>query len=145
MASHNTIGGTTPGSGNLISGNTNGVEIDGASGNLVQGNLIGTDTTGRLAMGNTGAGVLIENGSSSNTIGGPVGGARNVISGNAEGVAITGATTTGNVVAGNLIGTDINGTFAGQPLGRRYDLGRVGNDHRRHDDAGPQHHLGECR
>jgi len=109
-AASNTIGGTTPGSGNLISGNVNGVEINDASLNLVQGNLIGTDTTGTLALGNTGAGVLVDAGSSSNTIGGPVGGARNLISGNAEGVVVTGAATTGTVVAGNLIGTDINGT-----------------------------------
>ena len=34
------------GAGNLISGNTNGVEINDSSGNLVQGNLIGIDQTG---------------------------------------------------------------------------------------------------
>ncbi len=107
-ASGNTIGGTTPGAGNLISGNGNGVEINGAGSNEVQGNLIGTDWTGTLALGNSGAGVLVDAGSSANTIGGPVGGSRNVISGNAEGVEITAAT--GTIVAGNLIGTDITGS-----------------------------------
>ena len=43
---------------NLISGNTNGVEINDSSQNLVQGNMIGTDTTGTLAIGNSAAGVL---------------------------------------------------------------------------------------
>ncbi len=108
QSSGNTIGGTSPTSANLISGNDNGVELSDTTLNLVQGNMIGTDTTGTLALGNTGAGVLIDNGSSANTIGGPVGGARNLISGNAEGVEVIGATTT--VVAGNLIGTDLDGT-----------------------------------
>jgi Ca2+-binding RTX toxin-like protein len=112
QSSTNTIGGTSTGAGNLISGNTNGVEISDASANLVQGNLIGLDQTGTLALGNSGAGVLVDAGASSNTIGGPVGGARNVVSGNAEGVLITDSTTANNLVAGNLIGTDENGTSA---------------------------------
>ncbi len=110
LATANTIGGTSPASANLISRNSNGVEINDASLNLVQGNLIGTDSTGTLRMGNTGAGVLVDAGSAASTVGGPVGGARNLISGNAEGVVVAGAATTGTVVAGNLIGTDINGT-----------------------------------
>ena len=109
QASSSTIGGTTAGAGNLISGNTNGVEIDDSSAILVQGNLIGLDQTGTLSFGNTGAGVLVDAGSSANTIGGAVGGARNEISGNAEGVMVSGSATTGTVVAGNLIGTDVNG------------------------------------
>ena len=110
QASNNTIGGTLAGAGNLISNNVNGVEINDASLSLVQGNMIGSDMTGTVALGNTGAGVLVDNGSSSNTVGGPVGGARNLISGNGQGVVITGTTTTGIMVAGNLIGTDVNGT-----------------------------------
>ena len=41
------IGGTATGAGNLISGNVNGVIIDGsaATDNRVQGNTIGADTT----------------------------------------------------------------------------------------------------
>ena len=112
QASGITIGGTSATSANLISGNSNGVEINDASSNAVEGNLIGTDTTGTLAIGNTGAGVLVDAGSSGNTIGGPVGGARNFISGNAEGVKVTDAATTGTLIAGNLIGTDIEGTGA---------------------------------
>ena len=53
--------------------------------------------------------MLVDAGSSSNTIGGPVGGARNLISGNAKGVVITGSATTNTTVAGNLIGTDLTG------------------------------------
>ena len=47
----NTIGGTTPGAGNLISGNrTDGIHIISRS-NIVQGNLIGTDGLKRLSHG----------------------------------------------------------------------------------------------
>ena len=108
-----TIGGTALGAGNLISGNdSNGVEIIDSTGSLVQGNLIGLDQTGTLAFGNAGAGVLVDDGSISNTIGGPVSGGRNFISGNAEGIEITGSATAGTDVAGNLIGTDVEGTSA---------------------------------
>lgn len=44
-ASGNTIGGTTAGAGNLISGNTNEgvlIQSSGTTGNLIEGNLIGT-------------------------------------------------------------------------------------------------------
>ena len=46
---NNTIGGTTPGARNVISGNGEGVKIGsnrGAEDNLVQGNFIGTDVSG---------------------------------------------------------------------------------------------------
>ena len=96
-----------PGAGNLISGNTNGVEISDRQCQHGPGqpDRPGPDRD-RSPLGNSGAGVLVDAGASSNTIGGPVGGGRNVISGNAEGVLITDAATTGNLVAGNLIGTD---------------------------------------
>src|SRR5207253_74623 len=91
-ASNTTIGGTNPGTGNVISGNQNGVEFfpfGGASGggNLVQGNLIGTNAAGESAIGNTDSGVLV-NGWSGVTIGGTVSGAGNVISGNTTGVLL---------------------------------------------------------
>ena len=116
-ASNNAIGGTDPGAGNLISGNSNpqgsgvGVQIlgFGATGNLVQGNLIGTDATGTLPRGND-TGVFI-NDVAGNTIGGTANGARNVISGNTStGIQLLDQGAGNNVVEGNLIGTDINGT-----------------------------------
>jgi parallel beta-helix repeat protein len=115
--SANTIGGTATGSGNLISGNTTGVLIQGLTGrsatdNLVEGNLIGTDATGTLALGNTGDGVDLEAPASGNTIGGTVTGARNVISGNNDGIVLSGTATTGNAIQGNFIGTDVTGTKA---------------------------------
>ncbi len=88
------------------------MEIDDSNSTLVQGNLIGLDQTGTRAIGNRGAGVLIDNGSLAITIGGPVAGGHNFIAGNAEGVLITGSSTAGTVVAGNLIGTNVEGTGA---------------------------------
>ncbi len=115
-ASNNTIGGTTAGARNVISGNQGaGIQIDGdgTSGNVVAGNFIGTDVTGTQDLANSQDGVLIQDVASGNTIGGTTAGARNVISGNSlAGVHITDTGTTGNVVAGNFIGTDVTGTAA---------------------------------
>ncbi len=111
----NTIGGTTAGAGNLISGNTEGIDIQepnggepGATGTLIVGNLIGTDLTGTVALGGATYGVSID--SSGNTVGGAAPGDRNVISGNFIGVSLEDGSD--NLVLGNLIGTDITGTVA---------------------------------
>jgi titin len=118
-ASNNVVGGSTPGSGNLISGNTyRGIDISSVSNhNLVQGNFIGTDATGTATLGNGGDGIMIHT-SSNNLIGGTTLGARNVISGNGDdGISILadpGAlnTASGNRIEGNFIGTDVTGTSA---------------------------------
>jgi hypothetical protein len=115
--SDNTIGGTTLGARNLISGNdAHGVEFNPqngpASGNLVSGNFIGTEVTGTGDLGNSGDGVLIL-GASDNTIGGPVAGARNIISGNgSNGVEVNGGLAIGNLIEGNYIGTNVTGADA---------------------------------
>ena len=50
---NNTIGGTAPGAGNVISGNvTYGLRLQGTGGNTIEGNFIGTDRTGTKALGN---------------------------------------------------------------------------------------------
>ncbi len=105
--SDNTIGGTTPGAGNLISANGNqGVWITGsaASGNVVEGNKIGTDISGTIALGNADNGVAIDSGASDNTVGGTAAGAGNLISGNQEyGVFIADQGTNDNVVEGSRL------------------------------------------
>ena len=114
-ASNNTIGGQVAGAGNVISGNVGaGIAISDAStaSNGIQGNLIGTNAAGAAALANA-TGVILENGATSNLIGGTAAAARNVISGNANnGVLITGVGTTGNTVAANFIGINAAGTTA---------------------------------
>ena len=114
-ASNNLVGGETPGTGNLISGNGRiGVNInEECSGNRVEGNTIGTDATGAAAVGNGGFGVLIGFGAQNNLVGGKTTAARNLISGNGtSGVFIKDTDTTGNAVTGNFIGTDASGAIA---------------------------------
>jgi CSLREA domain-containing protein len=112
---NNTIGGTTTGARNVISGNDGqGVAILGNDGNKITGNYVGTDATGTKDLGNTYHGVYIDYGKD-NTIGGTTAGERNVISANnGNGVLIEGAGATGNKVTGNYVGTDKNGVA---PLG----------------------------
>lgn len=110
----NTIGGTSGGAGNVISGNLqNGIVFTGGAGNnSVQGNLIGLASGGTNALANKIEGVLIS-GASANTIGGASAAARNVISGNGtNGVVIAQTGDNFNVIAGNYIGTDITGRIA---------------------------------
>lgn len=114
-ANNNTIGGTVPGAGNVISGNTaDGITIadTGTVGNIIAGNFIGTDVTGTQDIGNSFDGVVIVGGASENLIGGTEAGAGNVLSGNgANGIAFYDIGTAGNLVRGNFIGTDITGTL----------------------------------
>ena len=106
----NVVGGTSPGEGNLVSGNWgHGVEVHAASGNRVEGNLIGTDVTGTVDLGNSWDGVRLESAFDA-IIGGTTPGARNVVSGNdIYGINIQPGTT-GAQVIGNYVGTDVTGT-----------------------------------
>lgn len=131
-ASTNTIGGTSAGARNLISGNSfDGVVISGSSttANPVEGNYIGTDLTGTLALGNGRDGVLIYQGANGNTIGGKFSTASNIISGNGRaGVHINGSGSSNNAVIRNRIGTDANGTAKiGNTFGVLIDQAATGN------------------
>ncbi|HEX3228314.1 MAG TPA: Calx-beta domain-containing protein, partial [Pyrinomonadaceae bacterium] len=112
-SSNTHIGGTQPGEGNLISGNTReGINTFGAVTDLmIQGNLIGTDVSGKVALGNGGHGIGIVSTGSLTVIGGSSAGARNIISGNKfSGVAVDHDASL--VIQGNYIGTDITGKAA---------------------------------
>ena len=109
----NQIGGRfSQGEGNLISGNSMGIEINAegegsiAENNIIQGNLIGTDLSGTRRLDNQlGIGL---GGSSYTLIGGDEPDLRNVISGNGGGISVNGGAHH-NTVLGNYIGTDITG------------------------------------
>ncbi len=109
--SNNTIGGTLPGAGNILSGNSAAgvtVVFSQSTGNVIQGNYIGTNP-GVGAVSN-GTGINIAQTATNTTIGGTAPGATNMIFYNStNGISIS-DTATGTVVQGNLIfGNQANG------------------------------------
>ena len=115
---HTTVGGTSPGDRNLVSGNTagvfsgalvlNGIAVDCT----VQGNLVGTDATGLHALPNSDGIAAYGTGS---VIGGSTPGAANVVSGNGlQGMWIEGSI----LIQGNLVGVAADGVT---PLGNGGD------------------------
>lgn len=109
------VGGLDEGSRNVIAGNGEyGILIAGRSSGetVVTGNHIGTDATGRHAIANGAAGLLVWE-SPGVRIGGAVAGEGNLISGNGDyGVVIGGVPAVGTTVLGNRIGTDTTGSEA---------------------------------
>ncbi|HUK31438.1 MAG TPA: VCBS repeat-containing protein, partial [Candidatus Acidoferrum sp.] len=122
---NNTIGGTSPGAGNVISGNTfNGITFFGSYvsqpiggpvtiGNTVLGNIIGMDPTATIPISNQLEGIAMNSpraamagfnvDASNETIGGTEAGAANIISYNSgHGVSIAGQGS-GNLTVGNTI------------------------------------------
>ncbi len=116
----NTIGGATPGAGNLISGNdADGIDIipggvltSGSQGNLIEGNVIGTNLAGTQSLPNVNEGIGISGGAGYVTIGGSQTGAGNVISGNGSYGVFLGSGSGNNLLEGNLIGTTSDGAQA---------------------------------
>ncbi|MCK4643954.1 hypothetical protein KAU32_10030 [bacterium] len=115
-AKSNTIGGTTAGAGNIISGNNRhgvGVMGSGTDNNVVYGNYIGTNAAGDTDLGNSWNGIQISGVAKSNIIGGTDAEARNIISGNGQnGIRILSSGTDNNQVLGNYIGTNAAGDAA---------------------------------
>jgi parallel beta-helix repeat protein len=120
----NRVGGTRPEERNVISGNQQGVVLSGKElgDNLVLGNLIGTDPSGTLALGNDDAGVIIDQGTRHNIVGGVSEGEQNVISGNGTGASIWCAGVEYNAIVGNLIGSDVSGAAPLPNLSSGVDL-----------------------
>jgi len=103
-AHHNTIGGTSPGEGNLIGFNADGIALfdSETSDNIISGNYIGTNTSGTLDLGNDFFGVQCL-------------GSQNVIGPNnrianhpADGIWVAGADAVGNIITQNSIFTNFN-------------------------------------
>lgn len=101
-ATGNTLGGTSAGSGNVISGNTNyGVMVEGNS-NTIQGNTIGRNIGNSSSLANS-VGVYVNN-VTGTQIGGSTTGAANIIAGNTNpGVVIAGTSAAGNTILQNSI------------------------------------------
>ena len=106
-ARSNYVGGVLAGSRNVISGNYEGINIQGSQtgANVVNGNFIGVDRTGKTALAN-GIGVRLAEGAILNSIGRDRG---NIISGNETGIVLVGENTHFNGITKNFIGTDENG------------------------------------
>ena len=122
IGSVNTIGGSVPGAGNLISGSSIGLLYQSDGGFTTMGNLIGTDAGGTLPIGN-GIGICAAF-PSAGPIGGINAGEGNVVAFNTNGIVIgqsTGATgwaMRGNSIFSNAaIGIWLNGRcdLAGVP------------------------------
>lgn len=96
-----------------------------SSNNLVEGNFLGTDASGRSALGNGLAGVVVTG--PQNVIGGTSASARNVISGNLIAIGIATATARQNRVQGNYLGTDVDGSIAIANSGGVVILGALNN------------------
>ena len=99
----NTVGGTVAAARNLISGNSNGIRLDGvdAINNVIQGNFIGTKANGVSPLPNTFLGVAIS-GASQNMIGGTAAGAGNTVAENGYAGVVIGVGVN-NAVLGNSI------------------------------------------
>ena len=110
-ADNNTIGGTTAGQRNVISGNSgDGIQTSNTTGLIVTGNYIGTNSAGTAALANGADGISLLYNVDSAVIGGATANHRNVISGNtSDGVSVIDATSLGNLIQGNYIGTDYTG------------------------------------
>jgi hypothetical protein len=114
-----TAGGTTI-RGLAIDNFGTGINLSGGDGNVVEANYVGLTTAGTVVSGSANHnGVMIQNASAQNVIGGTTAAQRNVISGNGtvptvdgRGIIISGAGSVDNVVQGNYIGVNPAGTAA---------------------------------
>jgi titin len=115
MTNHNRLGGSAPGEGNLISGNTRGVDLNGygVSDNIILGNKFGLDSAGRATLPNN-IGVSIDTGQTHDAIGGLTRAEGNVFAGGQAAVWISDPGIEYHYVAGNVIS---NTTVAGIYIG----------------------------
>ena len=126
-----TYGGTTPGLGNVVSGNGEG-GIYAIGSITIEGNYIGTDVTGNVALGNGpnqsgGTGISIADVYHPTSITVVI--SNNLISGNGDGISIgmVLGTQSSFMISNNLIGTNAAGTSALANVGDGLTLNSVEN------------------
>ncbi|HVF71308.1 MAG TPA: right-handed parallel beta-helix repeat-containing protein [Chthoniobacterales bacterium] len=116
------IGGTTPGSGNVISGNGAGIAtayaqsgsgfgLTVADGVTIQGNLIGAEPGAASVGGNEGTGINLYG--SNHVVGGSAAAASNFIGSNGSGIVVTDYNPSVNSPGSVIIGNDIIGNSFG--------------------------------
>lgn len=159
----NTIGGTTAGSRNIVSANTNiGIRIVGltavggapADSNTVQGNYIGTNASGQVQAGlaNTQAGIQLGFSPTNTLIGGTTAGAGNIVAGNGSGILnvgfSSGDTNLNNSFLGNSIFSNSGGSIttlgidlANSPDGSTYTNTGVTPNDAGDTDASTNHYM----
>lgn len=131
-ATRSTIGGTTPGTGNVVGlSRHDGIFLgSGASGNTVVGNSVGSDAAGLEPLANGGDGIEVA-ASISNVVRG------NLVAGNrARGIAVSNAAApsllAGNVLAGNTVRNNASGIVlagsSGTTVGGTTTVGGVNVD-----------------
>lgn len=104
------IGGSTPATRNLISGNLSyGIVVGYGFEHRILGNYIGTDASGMAARGQAAAGIYLHT-SHFDVIGGTNAVERNLICANGEGITQVGSYS--NSVLGNYIGVNVTGNGA---------------------------------
>src|SRR5262249_50487137 len=101
------VGGTAPRAGELISGNGVGLPFGGSTNRQIEGELIRAHYTGTNPLGN-GVGILSQDGSSNNVIGGTQTGDGNTIAYNFQGIALFNGGI-GNSILGNSIHDNAGG------------------------------------
>jgi parallel beta-helix repeat protein len=110
--SNNTIGGTLPSSGNVLSGNSAAgvtVVFNQSTGNVIEGNFIGTDPTQTMAVPNA-IGINVAQAATNTTIGGSAPGAGNIVYFNSTyGVSISDQSTASLVQGNTIFGNGIHG------------------------------------
>jgi len=100
------VGGSSPGAGNLISGNgVAGVRIFAPQGARIEGNLIGTDLTGRMPLGNVQQRIIVRSSAYPDPAGAGV--SANVVAFNGDSGVVIGVDaangSSGNRISGNSI------------------------------------------
>jgi hypothetical protein len=115
LSSNNTVGGTTTGAGNVISGNRgDGVFVSSASGTKMLGNRIGTTASGTGNIGNLKDGVDITNSTDTFVGDGTAAGSNTIAFNSVDGVIVSGSSADNRILSNVDSGIDlgVNGPTA---------------------------------